>query len=304
MSVDFGDEPDFSLDDTFHDDPTRALYPRQLIIYDEQSNIWSPCEEEEIIVQTDYIAVSYRQSDFPNRDKLEESIRIVCHASGIPAYWLDYACTGATQKEKNRDLYRIADVFRGAKKTLIMVKGDEDRPLANGWQSWGNRIWTLPEALLSQELIYKVGTRFIKGITLRRVANMAYKDRYEEMMLIEGYSGKDPLSLVERIELLRKAIWKRSSGVDKKVSVPGTSSSGGVFTSYPGERVYALMGFCPRRIRPNRHDSEEEAFRKLKIANGLGDHLFSWEIEAPPQITPAPEGFQSPPRLLSPHSSV
>lgn len=253
----------------FLGDATRAAFPRQLIIYEEKENSWDPCTDEDILASTEYLAVSYRQADFPDKLKLEEIIRDICHFLTLKAYWLDYACTGDTQAEKNRDLYRIADVFRGASKTLVLISGDDDRPLSDGWRRWGDRIWTLPEALLSQELIYKVGSRPLKKTSLRMLANLAYKDRQEEMIIIDGYSGKEPLSLKERLTLLRRAIWKRSSGPDKKVA------TGGMFAAYPAERVYALMGLMPHRIMPESAESEEMAYSRLLEANGLDDHSLS-----------------------------
>lgn len=87
--------------------------------------------------------MSYRQSDFPYKAKLKADVETICDNRKLDAYWLDFACTGETQEEKDIDLYRIADVFREAKETVIMI------PDENGWKSWGDRVWTYPEALLS-----------------------------------------------------------------------------------------------------------------------------------------------------------
>ena len=278
-----------AIPENFEGDITRAAFPRQLIIYDEKSNTWSPTNDEEILANIEYMAVSYCWRDFPSRPDLERDIQITCQIQQLKAYWLDYACTGETQEEKNVDLYRIADVYRGAKITLVMVKGNDDRPLSDGWMRYGDRIWTLPEALLSPSLIYKVGTRFFKPINLRRLANVAYRDRVEEMMLVDGFSGKESMPLTEKIELLRKAIWKRSSGPDKKVTVQGASNNtGGAFTAFRGERVYALMGFMQYRITPDPYESEEEAFARLMKANKLEGHKFSWDVQEQRAHTPEP----------------
>ena len=95
--------------------PTRAAYPRQLIIYDDTTGDWQPINDSDparkkIIISMDYLAVSYRQNDFPDKDKLTELVHSICEARQMNAYWLDFACIGMTQTEKNEDLYRIADV--------------------------------------------------------------------------------------------------------------------------------------------------------------------------------------------------
>lgn len=61
-----------------------------------------------------------------------------------------------------------------------------------------------------------------------------------------------------------EAIWKRRSGPN--LPTPQSSS---MFTAYPGEKVYALMGFFLKRIRPNPAESEDEAFTRLMNENGL-----------------------------------
>lgn len=265
----------FPVSPDFVGDVTRAAFPRQLIVYEEKSNKWSACIDESILAKVEYLAVSYRQTDFPDKVKLEETIREICHFHDLEAYWLDFACTGTSQAEKNRDLYRIADVFRGASKTLILVSGDDDEPLSAGWRRWGDRVWTLPEALLSQELIYKVGSRPVKKAALRKIANMAYENRREEMILIDGYSGKEPLPLKERMHLLRKAIWKRTSGPDS------AATAGSVFTAYPAERVYALMGLMPYRIMPDSMESEATAYSRLMDANDLDGDSHSRNASRP-----------------------
>lgn len=258
----------FSLPADFSDKPTEATFPRQLIVYDEDSDTWKPTADKGIIAHTRYLCVSYRQSDFPEEDRgqLELDIQAVCLLQyDLSAYWLDYACTGSTQEEKNRDLYRIADVFRGATKTLIIIKGSDYKPHSPGWISWGDRLWTLPEALLSgysgNKLFYRAGRRKAKPITLREIANHAYKDGDREMALINAYGGEPVIGPDVMFESLVKAIWNRSSG-----SAKGKEKEG-AFTAYEAERVYALMGFMPKRIIPDPNESEKEAFKRLMKEN-------------------------------------
>lgn len=246
--------------------PIRASYPRQLVIHDGD---WKSCTDKRVLAGMDYLAVSYRQNDFPDRTALEKMVRNICVNKGIEAYWIDFACTGETQEEKNEDLYRIADVFRNAKVTLIVIMGEDNIQTTLGWRSWGERIWTFPEALLSKTFLVQAGLakRSPKEMSLKQVANHAYNsDNESESKLMDLYShmGKDFSEVPDRVEMLCEAIWKRSSGPDVLV---GQSSS--ILTAYPGEKVYALMGFLLHRIEPDSSESEDDAFKRLMNVNKL-----------------------------------
>jgi len=284
---------------------THADYPRQLIIYDGRD--WLPCTSPEVLMRTNYVAISYRQSDFlapriqPNwgmedvkrevyRLKMEvsELARLSCLEQGCAAYWLDFECTGESQAEKNVDLYRIADVFRGASKTVILIRNryipltsniserslklrPEERNAEEryGWNSWGNRVWTFPEGLLSKELVYKFGYEDARPISLRQMGNMAYTPDQDEMAIIDGFSGKDTLERIEKLTLLKNAIWKRSSGssASPQAPKPANTGTGSQFTAYPAERVYALMGFFEHRIMPDPRETPLDALARLCMAN-------------------------------------
>ena len=294
---------------------THAAYPRQLIVHDGTN--WRVCIDPNALARMEYIAISYKNSDFttPQIDgnyevtkEVQQSYvsalaRSICLELGATAYWLDFECTGELQAEKNEDLYRFADVFRGASRTVILIrdrylfplnsteipsrtKQQRDEEEASGWKSWGERVWTFPEALLSSELAYKFGSEPVRSISLREVGNIAYGPDQEEMRLINGFSGKDPLERIERLALLKNAIWRRSSASSpaphspQKVN-PGT---GRPFTAFPAERVYALMGFFEHRIMPDNQESVWHALARLSMAND-SDHLVERMIAMlPPSI--------------------
>lgn len=256
--------------------PVYARYPRQLIVYDKVNNAiskWSSTTNEDILVATHYVAVSYRQSDFPDRENLEVLVQNVCLQCEIYAYWLDFACTGKSQEEKDKDLYRIADVFRWAEMTMIVIKGTLLR-LSAGWLSWGGRRWTCPEALLSKKFICVGEDQQPVVMDLRMVANHAYPSNDDEDMLITVYStsGKDFIETYDRVEKLCKAIRSRYSGPDAS-----TRRTEGEFTAYRAEWVYAMMGFLPRRIQPSREKSEKEAFMELLELNGYECDESGWQ---------------------------
>lgn len=256
--------------------PIRANHPRQLMVYKENGE-WEATTDNKIIEKTPYLAVSYRQSDFQAKGVLENEVQRICDARELNGYWLDFACTGKTQEEKDIDLYRIADVFRYAKETVIMIPNNDD-----GWKSWGDRVWTYPEALLSKELLCKEGKKRVRRTTLREVANHAYeKDKDEEDRLVAIYDtvGKDFIRFRDRVRDLCMAIWSRSSGPTTSTITPATAPSDGPVApkALPGERVYALMGFLQERITPKADETEKEAFDRLLHANELTCNVYPWE---------------------------
>ena len=272
---------------------TRALHPRRLVIY--RNDVWEHCEDPGIIINYRFIAISYRQSDVFERGNDEEgkrkeeeqkkrfieSVRATTLECGLQAYWLDLECLGKSTEETNIDVYRMADIYRGANFTLITIgKSDTDEHSIQSWKSWGGRVWTLPEALLSRELRYRIGIDGpVLPITLHELANKAYEHYSEETAVINAYSGKDPLERLERLTLLKSAIWRRGSAalppvlappkdpLEKYVLSVQPQRTGMENPSYPAERVYALMGFYEHRIIPSRLETELQALARLSMAN-------------------------------------
>ena len=267
--------------------PTHALYPRMLVILDRKRNAWVKCEDRERIIRTRFIAISYRAVDAftrgPDEEKekkvFTEEVRAAVLGQKFDAYWLDLECIGETPAEKNRDLYCMADVYRGAEVTLIMLgkagSGEKNRE-NECWRGWGERVWTLPEALLSARLCYKFRDREeVVQLSLHDLANLAYTHRDMEQAIVNAYSGKDPLERLERLTLLKSAIWRRGTA-----ALPITSGPAGppkldlidekpvaYSGAYAAERVYALMGFFEHRIQPTRTEDELRALVRLSMAN-------------------------------------
>jgi Heterokaryon incompatibility protein (HET) len=332
---------------------TRAHYPARLmvdpqyaldhlILSDEEHDIaeqlvnsgqnkWLQIVEgkgnDQFLASAKYLAVSYRRGSYKQNlqdsaldldlaEKLFENIIHACSERNLSAYWLDEHCMAATWPEKNYDLYRIADVFRGASATVIMIpehdndgqstpnygtsnalgEGSHNEPdqavLANPqeWGLWGSRVWTLPEVLLSRNLFYKIGDGPTTAIALRQFANIAFRlktDRDNLAEVIDHYSGKDTLSRLELLSLLKDAIWRRGAAeeAERRVGPPMrerasrdqnesqilsitsnahaslTSNTSPVVASVPSQappatNVYALMGFYQHRILPDNEESE------------------------------------------------
>ncbi|OJA19646.1 hypothetical protein AZE42_06652 [Rhizopogon vesiculosus] len=266
--------------------PTHTLYPRMLVILDKKTNEWVHCVDREAIIRTRFIAISYRAVDAFTRGPGEETekaqftdeVRAAVLGQKFEAYWLDLECIGETPAEKNRDLYCMADVYRGAEVTLIMLgkAGSGEKSRENEcWRGWGERVWTLPEALLSARLCYKFRDRNeVVRLSLHDLANLAYTHHDTEQAIVNAYSGKDPLERLERLTLLKSAIWRRGTAalpitsdapLPPKLDLIGEKpvTSG----AYKAERVYALMGFFEHRIQPTRAEDDLRALVRLSMAN-------------------------------------
>ena len=259
--------------------PTQSLYPRLLMIREPAGDEWSACEDPDTIIHTKFIAISYRAADIYTHGPKEESeknefiqeVRAAVVRQDFNAYWLDLECVGETPEEKKLDLYRMADVYRGAEITLIMLNGKGSDGQGGAWKRWGERVWTFPEALLSQRLRYKFRDQTeIRSLSLHELANFAYVERKSEQAIINSYGGRDPLERLERLTLLKSAIWRRGITLPSRspssalLSPKETTGTGG---PYAADRVYALMGFFEHRIQPNYDEDELRALARLSMAN-------------------------------------
>ena len=215
-----------------------------------------------------------------------ESVRATTLECGMRAYWLDLECWGKSTKETSTDIYRMADIYCGASFTLINIgKSDTDRHRIRSWKNWGGRVWALPEALLSRELRYRIGIDgSVLPITLHQLANKVYEKDSVDFSILNTHNGTDPLQRLERLTLLKSAIWCRRSAAlpsvlaappkDPEKYVPSAQSqcTGMATPFYPAERVYALMSFYEHRIVPNRLETKLQALGRLLVVNE-SDHM-------------------------------
>ncbi|KAG1859632.1 hypothetical protein F4604DRAFT_1588860 [Suillus subluteus] len=239
---------------------THALYPRFLVVYDENRRDWTRVDAEAVVRRKPYVAVTYCYADMMNSGSTEELIEWVRNATldqGFNAYWLDLECLFEDPVQKAQDLYRMSDVYRLASFTLIILSDE------SAWPAWGARVWTLPEALLSRELRYLAGNSAVTPISLIQIASLAYSHHNEESHIINSYAlGKDPLERLERNLQLKEAIWRRQSSSSQLTSQEGSSQG-----RYRAEKVYMLMGFFEHRILPNAEETELQALARLFMAN-------------------------------------
>ncbi|KAG2151231.1 uncharacterized protein EDB93DRAFT_1083385 [Suillus bovinus] len=271
------------IDEGEMDIPTHTLYPRLLIIRDPVRNEWVPCADRDTIIHTKFIAISFSTADAYTQGADDEAlqkaqfieeVRAAVLGQKYDAYWLDLECVGKMPSEKNRDLYCMADVYRAADVTLIML-GKSTAGENECWRSWGQRVWTMPEALLGPHLRYKFRDReAVTPLSLFELANLAYTRYDVEQAIINAYSGKDPLERLERLTLLKSAIWQRATAAlapgvapPPKLDMIGDSEKSIIGGPYPAARVYALMGFFEHRIQPNYLEDDLHALVRLSMAN-------------------------------------
>ncbi|KAG2052983.1 hypothetical protein BDR06DRAFT_997324 [Suillus hirtellus] len=265
---------------------THACYPRILMIRSSNQNEWVRCADRDTIIHAKYIAISYRATDVYSRgprekkekEQFTDEVRAAVLDQQFNAYWLDLECLGETPSEENLDVYCMSDVYRRAEKTLIML-GRADSGENECWMSWGGRVWTFPEALLSSRLCYKFRDREeVESLSLFQLANLAHTNSEDEQAIINAYAGgKDPLERLERLTLLKSAIWRRAMASFPTLSGPplppksdmvgGASVTGKGYKPHKAEQVYALMGFFEHRIQPNHDEDELRALARLSMAN-------------------------------------
>ncbi|KAI6030841.1 hypothetical protein F5J12DRAFT_312009 [Pisolithus orientalis] len=252
----------------------RSFYPHRLVIL-RDDDVWEVCDDHDKIARHRYFAVSYCQRDMLEEEEFIMSIHSAALQCKMKAYWLDLECMGNTDEEKHLDVYQLADIYRGAEFTLVALpKSDDPTDAQSGesWRSWSDRVWTLPEILLSKELRFMVGPKGpVTIITLRELANFAYGHDSEEAAVVNACGGLDRLYQLEHLTLLKAVIWRRgSSSQDPEKAPPkvqSRASKGIEHLSYEAEKVYALMAFFEHRIMPFPPESDLHALARLSMIN-------------------------------------
>ncbi|KAF8545914.1 hypothetical protein OG21DRAFT_1491776, partial [Imleria badia] len=232
------------------DEITHSTHPPRLVIRDPASKSWKVCSDSNIIKQQKYVTISYTYSHILPQDtakkdhpalkaKFITQVEAIMASLGQSAYWIDLTLVDemedpaaeevdkkedqpaeeADEKEKedkppkevDKDLYHMADVYRGAEFTLIMLCPPAGVTEESAWLTYGQRLWTFPEALLSRELRFKFRDDEVTPITLHQLGNRAYPGFAEESAIINAYGLRDPLERLARLSLLKSALWRRTS---------------------------------------------------------------------------------------------
>jgi hypothetical protein len=251
----------------------RLLRPRYLCFLDQGPNLSRSAavpmkvddwlKANNLFAHPDYLFVAYTAEQFKGRRDLQALAQLAEKATrdaGLSAYWIGSSCM-PDPDDMEQDVYRISDVIRGAKALTIAVGHPVDRRTEEFTREellmqWGERMWTLPEALLSPKgnaiQVYVRGFDNPWPILKNSFAGLVWRDAPWTRQLMDHYEGSLILSPLELVVLALRCLDKRD--IDRN-------------TYFPGDLSFVLMGLLRRRPRATRDDSAFQAFARLSLAN-------------------------------------
>jgi hypothetical protein len=118
------------------------------------------------------------------------------------------------------DVFRISDIVRGAHSMVIAIgPGQRDiegqTSTESMLQHWGERLWTLPEALLITSKkpisVYRRGFQEPLLIPKNQFAAMAWADSVMTRQLVDHYEGTLILSRLELVTIAMQCLFVRKS---------------------------------------------------------------------------------------------
>ena len=213
----------------------------------------------------EYLFVAYSSEQFRNSSDsdmkaLHDIAEKATRDAGIPAFWVAGSCMPSDANLED-DVYRIADIVRGAKHMVVAVAlGATNRNLvptpAELLQRWGSRIWTFPELLLcpSDEIpIYSLENgkpAALHILAKEQMGKAVWKDATVSQQLMDHYQGSISLSRLELAILALKCLYARQTT-----------------QWFSGDQAYALMGLLRLRPHIDRSDSAFQAFARVSLSN-------------------------------------
>lgn len=212
----------------------------------------------------EYVFLGYTAEQFRGNDDLNALHyigEIAAKQNGCIAFWCAASCM-RVQEDIESEVYRIADVLRGAKKMVIALstpyaplpdnrKGNMEALLAQ----WGTRMWTFPEVLLSPGDTIDVYNRAVDlqtpiPVPKNQFASLAWADAVDSKQLIDHYLSKIQLSRLELAVIALRCLFSRQTDPYMR-----------------GDQSYALMGLLRMRPQIDRNDTAFQAFARLSLAN-------------------------------------
>lgn len=146
-------------------------------------------------------------------------------AAGLTAYWVGATCMVGNSIEDS--VFLISDIVRGAHSLVIAIGSG-----ANDWdqevttqallQQWGQRLWTLPEALLITPhrpiSVYRRGHSEPLVVPKKQIAALAWTDSATTRQLVDHYEGNLTLSRLELVIIAMQSLFARKTTVYLPVS--------------------------------------------------------------------------------------
>lgn len=237
----------------------RLRRPRQLVVL--KNGVWEPHHNPN--ERRSYIFVSWTSKHFnpwdsqEDRDQIEQIAQAQAESYGLNAYWFDVRCLAPKpdQDRYNADVYRMCDVIRGAHLVCVILPELTDKYK----REWGSRLWTLPEAMLSQN-------SEIKFCSPREEKTLTKLDMTDEIWTTHDAQGEATRLLAEhfssvltlgRLELFAAAL----EALSAKLFTAYIQNKGNV------ELAYALMGFLNRRVQLDGSENLFQALARLSLEN-------------------------------------
>lgn len=240
----------------------RLRRPRQLVVF--KDGKWDLDHDPH--ERRPYIFISWTGQQFNAKESQEDSNKIEqieqiaqtqVKKEGLDAYWFDLRCLPPKlEKDRyNADVYRMCDVIRGAHLVCVILPDLTDKYK----REWGSRLWTFPEAMLSQ-------SRQVKFCSPREEKMLTKLDMTDEIWTTNDGSGEATRLLAEhfsnvltlgRLELFTAAL--------ESLSAKGFT----VYIQNKGmvEIAYALMGFLNRRVQLDGSENLFQALARLSLEN-------------------------------------
>jgi hypothetical protein len=146
----------------------------------------------------------------------------------------------------------MSDIIRGAEHTIVIawnatpMAADDPNTQTKTLQIWGQRVWTLPEVILSKgdSVTTVINLDQASRIPKVRLAEIAWPDAGYSRQLVEHFTNL-PLSRLELVSIAMKCLEKRK-----------------LRGKHRGDRSYALMGLLRVRPRIDTDDSSFQAFAR------------------------------------------
>ena len=212
-----------------------------------------------------YIFISFSGQQFKTLADIYYLHAVGKHAAQnakVQAYWVSCSCLGDLGKNPER-LYTICDIVRGCFDLVIVVANQPSNAQQGALKEWGDRIWTLPEMLLTPGMeeitVYTkspgldMGQTDLNECTSRRTRREfpgLWDDAPVVGQLVDHLEGSVVMSPLELTTTILKCLQGRKTIQYSK-----------------GDRSYSLMGFLRQRPSVCFDDSEFQAFARLSLAN-------------------------------------
>ncbi|KAK3678127.1 hypothetical protein LTR78_002222 [Recurvomyces mirabilis] len=195
-------------------------------------------------------------------------------SANTTAFWIDFECVQPDSPEhadasrSMQDVYRICDVVRAARSMVIVVgppineqfehvESDFSSSAQLSWlRQWGDRLWTLPEALLCPRdhgvMLWYAGANQHKTqvVEKRNLPPYVWDDAATVGQLIDHYEGSIQLTQLELLVIALNSLQRRQT-----------------VARMHADAIYALMGLMRERVLVRKDDSAFQAFARLSLAN-------------------------------------